>query len=173
LSKKLRYLVVAALLAALTAALVALHFPVGPGFVHLGDAVVLLAGCLLPTPYAMAAAAIGSGMGDWMTGYTIWIPATVILKAAVAALFSARQDRLLTRRNALMVLPYAAVTLAGYALYKLLFISLGLMDGGGPAWTILAVSVGGDCVQVLGSAAVFVLLGLAMDRAGVKRRVGL
>ena len=172
MQKKLRNLSMAALLAALTAALVVLNFPVGPGFVHLGDVVVLLAGCLLPTPYAMAAAAIGSGMGDWLSGYPLWIPATVLIKPAVAALFSARQDRLLTRRNALMTIPYAAITLGGYALYRLLVISLGLLDGGGAAWTaVLAVSVGGDSVQVIASAALFVLLGFAMDKAGLKRRV--
>ena len=170
--KKLRHLILAALFAALTAALVVLNFPVGPGFVHLGDVVVLLAGCLLPTPYAMAAAAVGGGMGDWLSGYPIWMPATLIIKPAVAALFCAKQDRLLTRRNALMTIPYAALTLGGYALYKLLVISLGLMDGGGAAWTaILAVNISGDSIQVIGSAALFVLLAFAMDKAGLKRQV--
>jgi len=170
--KSLQCTVMAALFAALTAALVVMNFPVGPGIVHLGDVVVLLAGCLLPTPYAVAAAAIGSGMGDWLSGYPIWIPATIMIKAAVAALFSARQDKLLTRRNALMILPYAAITLAGYALYTLLFVSLGLMDGGGTAWmAVLAMSVISNCIQVIGSAALFLLLAFAMDKAGLKRKM--
>lgn len=163
-------MILTALLAALTAALVLVNIPVGPGILHLGDAVVLLAGCLLPMPYAMAAAAIGGGMGDWIAGFPIWIPATVVIKAAAAALFSAKQDKLLTRRNALMVIPYAAITLAGYALYRLLLVSLGFEDGG--AWTALLVaSVSADSVQVVGSAALFVLLAFAMDRAQIKMKI--
>ena len=171
MKKNLRYMILTALLAALTAALVALvKIPVGPGFLHPGDAVVLLAGCLLPTPYAMAAAAIGGGMGDWIAGFPIWIPATVAIKAAAAALFSAKQDKLLTLRNMLMLIPYAAITLAGYALYKLLLVSLGFADGG--AWTALLVaSVSADSVQVVGSAALFAAIGFAMDRAKIKTKI--
>ena len=159
-----------ALLAALNMVLVMMFFPAGPGIVHLGDVIVLLAGCLLPAPYAMAAAVVGGGLGDWITGCSIWLPATVIIKPAVAALFSAKQEKLLTRRNLLMLMPYAAITLLGYALYKLLLVSLGLMDGG--AWlAVLAANVAGDSVQVIGSAAVFAAIGFAMDRAGLKKRI--
>jgi hypothetical protein len=109
-------------------------------------------------------------MGDWIAGYPIWIPATVVIKAAAAALLSAKQDKLLTHRNLLMLLPYAAITLAGYGLYNLLLVSLGFEDGG--AWTgVLAVSVIGNLVQVAGSAALFAAIGFAMDKAKIKTKI--
>ena len=135
--KQTNYLIMAALFAALTAALTSfkiIQMPNG-SYVHLGDLFVLLAGCLLPTPYAMASAAIGSGLAD-LIGAPLFMPATILIKATIAGLMSAKQDRLLTRRNALMTLPYAAITLACYALYNLLLAALGLTLGE-EVWTAI------------------------------------
>jgi len=154
-------LISASLLAALTAALTMLHVPVGPGFVHLGDVFVILAGCLLPMPYAMAAGAIGGGMADWMLSQTIWIPATLLVKAAVAALFSAKRDKILCARNVLALLPAAVVTVGGYGIATALLYS----------WEAALVESLGNLVQAAGSAAAFCILAGAMDRAGLKGKL--
>ena len=159
--RNLHHLILASLLASLITALTMLHIPVGPGIVHLGDAFVYLAGCLLPLPYALAAAAIGGGMADYFLSLTPFIPATLLIKAAVAALFSAKRDKLLTRRNALMLLPAAALTIGGY------FVAMGLLYG----WQAALVEVLGNLVQAAGSAAVFCVLAAAMDRAGLKGKL--
>ena len=172
--KSLYYLVLTALLAALITALTMfqiIHQPNG-AYVHLGDLFVLLAGCLLPTPYAMAAAAIGGGLADlFSNGGQLWIPASILIKAAVAGLMSAKRDRLLTRRNALMTLPYAAITLVCYALYGLALVALGL-DFSEKTWTaILAVSISLDALQVLASVILFFALAAALDRIGFKQKL--
>ena len=172
--KSLYYLVLTALLAALTAALTMLpvmKLPNG-GSVHLGDLFVLLAGCLLPTPYAMAAAAIGGGLADlFSTGGQPWIPATILIKPIVAGLMSAKGPRLLTRRNALMALPYAAVTLAGYGFYELLLVALGLFADERVGTAILAASVSLNALQVIVSALLFFALAAALDRIGFKQKL--
>ena len=168
----LHQLITAALLAALTAALTSIHIVKLPngGYVHLGDIFVLLAGCLLPAPYAMAAAAIGGGLADLFTA-PLWAPATIVIKAAVAGLCSAKRETLLTRRNALMTLPYAAVTLIGYALHELLLVALGL-EASEEVWTaILLASVSLNALQVLASAALFFAIAAALDRVGFKRKL--
>jgi len=171
--KSLYYLVLTALLAALTAALTSVQILRQPNgeVVHLGDIFALLAGCLLPTPYAMAAAAIGGGLADLFGSMPFWAPATIVIKAAVAGLMSAKRGRLLTRRNALMALPYAAVTLAGYALYNLLLVALGLEAGEGTWAAILLASASFNTLQVTASIILFFAIAAALDRVGFKQKL--
>jgi len=169
--KQINYLIMAALFAAMIAALSTIHIIDMPngGYVHLGDLFVLLAGCLLPTPYAMAAAAIGGGLADIRA--PLFMPATILVKAAIAGLMSAKSGRLLTRRNALMTLPYAAITMACYALYDLLLVTLGLVLGE-EIWTaVLIASVSFNALQVTASAALFLALAAALDRLGFKQKL--
>jgi len=163
LSKKLRYLVMTALLAALAAALTMVHiFPLpNNGYVHLGDLFVYLAGCLLPTPYAMAAAAIGGGLADLIGGAQVYLIPTVISKACIALCFSARKEKILCPRNALALLPAAAITLGGYFLAEWVLLN----------WAAALLTLPVNLLQWAGSAALFVLLALAMDRAGLKKRL--
>ena len=62
----LRQLVLTALFASAITVMTAyiLHIPIPTGgYIHLGDALIYLAACLLPAPYAAAAAAQGGGNG--------------------------------------------------------------------------------------------------------------
>ncbi len=54
------------------------------GYINLGDGMVLLAGWLLPLPYAFLASAIGSLLADVFLGYIIYAPATFIIKGLMA-----------------------------------------------------------------------------------------
>ncbi len=54
------------------------------GYVHLGDAMVLLSGWLLGPLYGVLAAAIGSMIADAFGSYFIYAPATLIIKGLVA-----------------------------------------------------------------------------------------
>lgn len=56
------------------------------GYLHLGDAVVLLCGWLLGPVWGTLAAGIGSMLADVFSGYILYAPATFVIKAAVAAL---------------------------------------------------------------------------------------
>lgn len=54
------------------------------GYVNLGDAVVLIIGWILSGAYGFLAAGIGSALADLILGYTIYIPATFIIKGLMA-----------------------------------------------------------------------------------------
>ena len=162
MQKNLRHLTIAALLAALTAALTMVHIIQLPnGYVHLGDLFVYLTGCLLPAPYAMAAAAVGGGLADLIGGNPQYILPTVIVKACIALCFSAKREKILCARNALALLPAAALTMGGYLLADRVLYS----------WELALLYLPFNLLQATCSAALFVLLGLAMDKAGLKRRV--
>jgi uncharacterized repeat protein (TIGR04002 family) len=166
MKNKLQILIFTALFAALIAALtfVRLPFPVGNGgYLHLGDSMIYLAACLLPAPCAAVAAAIGGGLADVLGGAAIWAPATIVIKACMALMFSAKRNKIFTGRNALALLPASLINGAGYLLYE------GALFGN---WAAIAIpSVTGSLIQSGGSAMLFVLLALALDRLKVRRKM--
>ena len=85
---RLKHLVTASMLAALTCvATLIIQIPSPTqGYLHLGDAVVLLCGWLLGPIWGASAAGIGSMLADIFSGYAFYAPATLLIKAAVAAL---------------------------------------------------------------------------------------
>ncbi len=81
-------LVFAALMAALCCVLtLVLQIP-SPmnGYVNLGDCAVLLSGWILGPAWGAAAAGIGSGLADIITGYAHYAPGTIIIKALMAVI---------------------------------------------------------------------------------------
>ena len=90
--ENLRLLVTAALFAAAITVMTAymLHIPLPTGgYIHLGDALIYLAACLLPTPYAAAAAAAGAGLADLLTA-PMWVLPTLLIKALIVLPFTSR-----------------------------------------------------------------------------------
>ena len=55
------------------------------GYIHPGDAFVILAGVILGPLYGGAAAAIGSALADALGGYFVYFPVTFIIKGLCAA----------------------------------------------------------------------------------------
>ena len=87
--RKVRILIHTALMAALVFIAtwaVKIPIPAAGGYVHPGDALVLLAGITLGPLWGGLAAGIGSALADLLGGYVVYVPATLIIKGAVAAL---------------------------------------------------------------------------------------
>lgn len=55
------------------------------GYFNVGDIVVIISGLLLGPVWGAAAAGIGSMFTDVFSGYMVYAPATLVIKAAVAA----------------------------------------------------------------------------------------
>ncbi|MCI7814755.1 MAG: TIGR04002 family protein [Lachnospiraceae bacterium] len=164
-SVTVRRMTVAAILAAMTTLMTAyiFHIPVGAngGYVHLGDAVIYIAAALLPMPYACAVGAIGGGLADLLTA-PMWAPATVIIKMLICLPFSSKGKKIVTKRNVIALFLAFCISATGY------YLAEGILFG----FTVsFFTSVSGSIVQSGGSAIVFVLLGLALDRAGLKQNV--
>lgn len=87
--KNTKKLVLAALFAALAcAATMAVRIPTPGtgGYIHPGDAVVILSGVFLEPVYGGLAAGIGSAMSDLLGGYFLYVPITFLIKGAVGLL---------------------------------------------------------------------------------------
>ena len=173
-SKKLRLLCLAALFAGAIAVTTAylLHIPIPTGgYIHLGDALIYLAACLLPAPYAVGAAMVGAGLADLLTA-PLWVVPTLLIKALVALLFTSRGPRLLCPRNGAALLLACLLSPAAYGLAACLLlitcvVVAGLLGGVNAFWPQFL----GTLVQAVGSGAVFTVLALALDRAGGKARL--
>ena len=86
--KTIRKLVFAALFTALSCVatmVIRIPTPIG-GYIHAGDAVVLLSAFLLGPWWGAAAAGIGSGLADLIAGYGLYVPGTFAIKFIVALL---------------------------------------------------------------------------------------
>ena len=122
-SLSIRKLTMAGVLAAsivLLTTLVSIPMPGGFGYINLGDVGVLLAGMLLGGGWGALCAGAASALSDVLLGYTVYAPATFVIKglvALVAGLLFAR-----TQKKIRFAALYLAALLvpAGYFLYELL-----------------------------------------------------
>ena len=73
-----------AVFAALVCVCTFISIPLPFGYFNLGDFMILLCSWTMGPLYGAIAAAIGAGLADLLMGYTIYVPATVIIKALMA-----------------------------------------------------------------------------------------
>src|SRR5574344_426268 len=84
---KTQKIVMAALFAALTCvATFSIRIPIVAtnGYIHPGDAIVVLTGLLLGPVYGFMAAGIGSALADALGGYWLYVPVTFFVKGIIA-----------------------------------------------------------------------------------------
>ena len=168
-------LVMAALFAALTCiATLVIQLRVTPtgGYVNLGDCLVLLCAWLLAPVYGMAAAGIGSMMADIISGYAVYAPATLVIKAVMAAL-AAGLYRLLGRRGGWTFAVCGAAAevpmVLGYWLFDALLASFGDRSFS-LALAGAAAGIPGNLVQATFGAAASALLAAALRKSAFVRR---
>ena len=158
-NRHLRQIVLCALFTALTClATVAVQMPAPVvGYIHLGDCMVLCAAFLQPPAYGVAAAGIGSALADFILGFAIYAPATLVIKAlfAIVAFCLSRALRPLmplpisrliggVAGGTLMTLGYFAYEawLLGYGMAAAANIPLNLVQAGiGVALSVILVAL--------------------------------
>lgn len=122
--RRVRLLVMTALFAALSAAatlVIRIPSPSG-GYMNLGDTVVLMGAYLLGGRYGVAAGAIGPALADLISGYGVYVPGTLCIKALMA-LAAWLISRAFNQKPLALVLSGAvaeAVMIGGYWLYDTL-----------------------------------------------------
>jgi len=90
-------LVLTALFAALTCVatmIIRIPTPGTGGYVHPGDALIILSGIILGPLYGFLAAGLGSCLSDFLGGYFFYVPATFLIKGLVALLTALACQRL-------------------------------------------------------------------------------
>ena len=126
------------------------------GYIHPGDGIILLAAALLPMPYSLGAAVIGAGLADLAAGFPMYIPATIVIKAATVALISYRTKKVVAPRNLTALLPVILVCAGGYYLYEVIITK---------SLVVPLASVPLNLAQSLCGAVIFVVFGLIIDNS--------
>lgn len=112
MNSNLKKIVMAALFAALACvATMSIRIPTPgtSGYIHPGDAIVILSGVILGPGWGLLAAGVGSAMADFLGGYFIYVPITFVIKGAVAFAAGSIYRRLGKSAKS----RYAAVVLGG------------------------------------------------------------
>lgn len=165
-STRMRYITLTGLMAAMIAIMTAYicHIPTGVngGYIHFGDSLIYIAATLLPTPYALAAAAIGGGLADLMTA-PMWAPATIIIKMLITIPFSNKSAKIVTPRN--IIATVFAYFISGISYFLAEYIIFGAFS------SALLASMSGSLIQSGGSAVFFIIFGLALDKVHIKGRL--
>lgn len=138
------------------------HIPTSNGgYIHVGDAFIYIAACVLPRPYAMCAASIGAGLSDLLSpGGAIFVIPTMIIKPFLALPFT-RNTKFLSKRNIIATVVAGVTGIVGY------FIAEWIMFGNPMA---LLVTIPTGALQPIGSGILYVLASVALDKAKVKER---
>ena len=139
-----------------------LHAPTYNGYVHFGDGFIFLAACILPMPYAIFVGATGAMLADLLTGFAIWAPGSMLIKAFAAMLFSSRANKIITKRNLIVLLPAALISIAGYYFYEVLITG---------SFVASLSGIPGSIIQAVASSIVFVVAGLTMDKFNMKKKM--
>jgi uncharacterized membrane protein len=122
-AQSIRKLTTAGVLAAsivLLTTLVSIPIPGGVGYINLGDMGVLLAGMLLGGGWGALCAGAASALSDVLLGYTIYAPATFVIKGLVALIAGLLFVK--TEKKIRFVALYLAALIVpvGYFFYELL-----------------------------------------------------
>lgn len=170
-SVQIRRLVLTGLFAALIYLFTSIFkIPTGQGYTHAGDGMIFLAASILPAPYAVAAGAIGGALADGLTGFYIWMPATIIIKALTALFFTNKKATIINVRNLLGIVPSLILCVVGYSLYEGIFMAEKLSWG---AITAGFVQTPFYCIQIAVSSVLYIAVGIALDKIGIKKRFDL
>ena len=165
--KKITFTALFAALIAVMTAFIKMPTGINEGYLHFGDSMIYLAGCLLG-PWAALAAAIGGALADILAGAAVWAPATAIIKALNAVPFivashfyfiNKGKQKIVNWYTVPMVIVSGLITIFGYLLAE------GLMYSFPSAWTSVPFSI----IQAVGSAIVFIILGCALDAVKIQK----
>lgn len=152
--------VIAALFAALTCIctmIIKIPTPTG-GYIHPGDGMVLLCGIVLGPGMGALAAGIGSMLSDLFSGYLVWVPATLTIKALtamIAGVLFHKSRWLLTESKAASTIRVILGGIAGEAVmvvgYFLFEIGLNAASNGGFSAAAIAGGIAYSATSIPGN----------------------
>jgi uncharacterized membrane protein len=133
MNTKIKKIVWAGLFAALVfLATAIIKLPTGVGYINAGDAVALLGAFLLGSVPGALASGFGGALADLMTGYAVYAPATLIIKALMAFLAGAMFRRAKNLNGKKLTAPAILgaslaelIMIVGYLTYEAFFIGIG------------------------------------------------
>lgn len=150
--------------------LVKINTGINEGYIHLGDCMIYLAGCIVG-PYAIIGSAIGGALADILSGAAVWALPTAIVKVftclpfvlAMRAYTKKKPFKIINTYTVLMTLVSGAVTVLGYLAAESILYS----------FEAAIPSIPLNAIQAAGNAVAFIVLGLLLDAAKIQKALKL
>lgn len=155
---------------ALFTAFVKIPTGINDGYLHFGDSVIYIAGCIVG-PFGIISSAIGGALADVLAGAAVWALPTAIIKAfnclpfVLATRYYMKKKgcfRIVNIYTVAMTVLSAFITVFGYLLAESLMYS----------FPTALTSVPFSIAQAVGSGIIFVLMGKALEKAKIERLIG-
>lgn len=167
--KKICLTGVMAALVTVCTAFVKIPTGINSGYVHFGDSMVYISGCILG-PWALLASAIGGALADVLAGAPQWAVATAVIKALnsvpfviMSAQYRKKNDRVkvVNKYTAPMTVVSGVITVLGY------LVAEGIMYSFPSAVGSVVFSI----VQAVGAAVIFFVVGKVFDKANLQKYI--
>lgn len=137
------------------------HIPSHTGYTHIGDGFIYLSACILPVPYGVFVGAVGAFLADCLSGYALWAPASIIIKA-ISVVFFCRSDKIICIRNLLALLASSIICIGGYYLYECLITN---------NFAAPLAGIPGYITQCVLSSILFMFLGISCDKLKIRQYI--
>ena len=106
-----------------------IQIPLPLGYFNIGNSIILLACCIVPSPYGIFIGSVGSAIAD-LTSYPIFTIPTLIIKALMPLVFYAFYKKKSTRKNAIIgtavstIIPLVGYSVTAGAIYGSVYMGL-------------------------------------------------
>ena len=144
--------------------------PFTQGYVNLSDGIIFIAIALLDRKHSVAAASLGSMMGDVLGGFAVWAPWTFFIKGIMALItvliIDSFSDKCASPK-ARLALRIIAMICGGLFMVGGYFIAEGVMYG---SWVVAALGVPWNIGQFAVGIALALAITSALSKVGIGRR---
>ena len=143
--KKLVFSALFASLCCVATMIIKIPTPIG-GYIHAGDAIVVLSAFLLGPWWGALAAGVGSGLADLFAGYALYAPGTLVIKAGTALIAGLILSGRLFKKPFVKALVGGIVAelfmVAGYLVYEAFLLGYGAAAVGGIPMNLIQAAFG-------------------------------
>ena len=149
-------------------ALFRIPVPFTQGYVNLSDAMVFLAVIILGRRYGAIAAGMGSLLGDLLSGFAMWAPWSLAIKALMAIIFSmflqgaSAGGKLSPRR--FLTIEIIGMVIAGLFMCAAYYFAEGIMYGN---WVVALLGIPWNIGQFLLGTVLALVLNQAMSKTSL------
>ncbi len=167
MNNKIYKLMLAAVFCALVFTLTWVSFPAPTiGNVNLGDCMIILCACVLGGSYSVMAGALGAALCDLASGYVIYAPGTLVIKALMVITILLMRKFILKSDKFIALIGAGVcaevVMIAGYFIYESLILGYGFGA---------IMNVPFNAIQGIVNLIVAVLLFSVLKKAGILKRI--
>lgn len=144
--------------------------PFTQGYVNLSDGIIFITIGLLDKKHSVAAAALGSMMGDILGGFAMWAPWTFFIKGIMALITVLIMDAFAQRHmtpRAKMTVRIFAMTCGGLFMAFGYFIAEKVMYG---SWAVAALGLPWNIGQFAVGIALSLVILSALNKVGIGRK---